>query len=222
MRENTFPKCQHGILCLTFDDARYTQWLPLLPAEKEASIRSFDEICGRAVASLLMIQLAIDTSNGQYDEGFEVIEEMLDKFGVKSALNTAEKEVFDGIAEPQTVMNVAWEYECYWSLVWALGLIDDADFQGAEDICDCERAIKLVSKCDGMQAFKAQCKMRPVEEILAMADYFYRLHWACVEHRINHETPIGDISEEVVMERRRGLEWLIGGENDWFDISLDT
>ena len=198
------------------------QWLPLLPAEEEAGIRSFDEVCGRAVASLLIIQLAIDTANGQYDEGFEVIGEMLDKFGVKGALNTAEKEVFDGSAEEQTVMNVAWEYECYWSLVWALGLIGDDDLHAAEGICDCERAINLVSKCDDMQAFKAQCKMRSAEDILAMADYFYRLHWACVEHRLNPETPVGDISEEVVMDRRRGLEWLIGGEDDWFDISLDT
>ncbi len=198
------------------------QWLPLLPAEEEAGIRSFDEVCGRAVASLLIIQLAIDTANGRYDEGFEVIGEMFDKFGVKGALNTAEKEVFDGSAEEQTAMNVAWEYECYWSLVWALGLIGDDDLRAAEGICDCERAIKFVSKCDDMQAFKAQCKMRSAEDILAMADYFYRLHWACVEHRINPGTPVGDISEEVVMERRRGLEWLIGGEDDWFDISLDT
>jgi len=24
------------------------------------------------------------------------------------------------------------------------------------------------------------------------------------------------------MERRRGLEWLISEESDWFDISMDT
>ncbi len=40
--------------------------------------------------------------------------------------------------------------------------------------------------------------------------------------RTKQGTPVGDISEEVVMERRRGLEWLIGGEDDWSDISLDT
>ena len=31
MNDSSASGCQHGILCLTFDDARYTQWLPLLP-----------------------------------------------------------------------------------------------------------------------------------------------------------------------------------------------
>ena len=31
MGENSSAGHRHGILCLTFDDARYTQWLPLLP-----------------------------------------------------------------------------------------------------------------------------------------------------------------------------------------------
>ena len=31
MHEKSIDGCRRGILCLTFDDARYDQWLPMLP-----------------------------------------------------------------------------------------------------------------------------------------------------------------------------------------------
>ena len=62
----------------------------------------------------------------------------------------------------------------------------------------------------------------PLEELKDMTDYYYRAHWAVVENRLRPETAIGDLNEEVVMERRRGLDWLFAPEDDWFEISLDT
>ena len=58
-------------------------------------------------------------------------------------------------------------------------------------------------------------------EILKL-DLYYRYHWACVEKQANPDTPIGKLNDEVVMERRRGLEWLVSKEKDWNNISLDT
>ena len=58
---------------------------------------------------------------------------------------------------------------------------------------------------------------------LDMLDLYYRCHWACVQHKhIDPSCPVGSLNEEVVYERRRGLEWLISEEDDWHDISLDT
>ena len=42
------------------------------------------------------------------------------------------------------------------------------------------------------------------------------------EKRLRPETEIKDLNPDVLMERRRGLEWLISEESDWFDISMDT
>ena len=42
------------------------------------------------------------------------------------------------------------------------------------------------------------------------------------EKRLRHETEIKDLNPDVLMERRRGLEWLISEESNWFDISMDT
>lgn len=55
-----------------------------------------------------------------------------------------------------------------------------------------------------------------------MLDLYYNYHWACVDNRINPETKCGELNEEVVMERRKALEWLICKDKDWDSISLDT
>ena len=55
-----------------------------------------------------------------------------------------------------------------------------------------------------------------------MLDLYYRYHWACVEKQVNPNTNIGLLNPGVVVERRRGLEWLFSEEDDWNKISLDT
>ena len=39
---------------------------------------------------------------------------------------------------------------------------------------------------------------------------------------IKPDTNIGVLDPEVVLERRKGLEWLISDIDDWNEISLDT
>lgn len=106
------------------------------------------------------------------------------------------------------------------SLVWALGLVENIDYPN--QICDCEKAIMLVSTCKTYEEFKNKCKIRDIEEILDMLDLYYRYDWAVTEKRINPDTPIADLNPDVVVERRKGLEWLIASKEDWNEISLDT
>ena len=155
-----------------------------------------------------------------YEESKEFFADILSKYGVESCLNEKEKRLFNGNCSKQDAIDVVWTYEAYWSLVWALGLIDD--ISNAVEICDCQKAISLVSECGSLEEFKKQCHVRDIEEILDMLDLYYRYDWACTEKRFNPQTSIGGLNPEVVVERRRGLEWLISEENDWFDISLDT
>lgn len=41
-------------------------------------------------------------------------------------------------------------------------------------------------------------------------------------NRLNPDTNCGELNEEVVMERRKALEWLICKDKNWDSISLDT
>ena len=129
------------------------------------------------------------------------------------------KKIFDGTYSEQDVVDVVWTYESYWSLCYALGLVDSIEDAGS--ICDTDKAISFVSKSKDFEDFKNKCKLRDVEEILDMLDLYYRYHWATTDNRMNPDTPIGNLNDEIVVERRRGLEWLFI-DKDWFDIPLDT
>lgn len=199
----------------------YNPYLPLLEDAGEVKLKPFEAICARAVACLISTQLGCDVHNNDYDESKKFFEDLLEEaYHVKGALLPKEKKLFDGTYSGQDVVDVVWTYEAYWALVWALGMIDD--ISDASQICDCDTAIHLVSDCKSFDEFKGLCRLRSVDEILDMLDLYYRYHWACTEKRLNPNTSTGKLNPEVVVERRRGLEWLFSEEKDWFAIPLDT
>ncbi len=204
-----------GIACL--------ETLPLVESSSEIKLKNLDKICKRAISCLLASNLACDIEEGKdYDKSRTQILELLKIFGVENELLPNEKRLFDNNYTEQDVVNVSWTYECYVSLVWALGLVDSDEIKIPRDTYGYKEAIDFVSNCKSFAEFKSKTKIRNVEEILDMVDLYYRYHWACEEKRINPDTDIGVLNSEVVWERRRGLEWLISDIDDWNEISLDT
>lgn len=196
------------------------KWLPMIPPSSTVKLRDIDDICRRAIAALLSTQVAFEISNQNYKD-VKFFVDLMKQFNVSDCLNAKEQNLVNAVFSQQDVTDVIWEYECYWSLVWALGLVDDIEDAGT--VCDCETAVHLVADCGSYEEFRSKCKIRDIEEILDMLDLYYRYHWATVQHKwIDKELPIGDLNEEIVFERRRGLEWLISDEDNWYDISLDT
>lgn len=199
----------------------YTYNLPLLESADEVTVRPFDDICKRAAACLFAVQLACDISQGnEYEDSKEFFSGLLERYGVSDSLLEKEKLLFDNNFTEQDAVDITWSYECYWALVWALGLIEDMG--EPSECCDCETAVRLLSECKDMEEFKSKCRPRDINEILDVLDLYYRYHWACVNKQIDPDTPINGLDPAVVTERRRGLEWLINDEDDWNDISLDT
>ena len=213
-RNNSNKKIKKlGIACL--------ETLPVIEDSTQVSLKDIDTICKRAIACLISTQLAIDISeNNDYDSSKTFFLNMLKQYGVQDNLIEKEKRIFNGKYSKQDVIDVVWSYEAYWSLVWTLGLVENIDYPN--QICDCEKAIMLVSTCKTYDDFKCKCKIRDIEEILDMLDLYYRYDWAVTEKRINPDTLIADLNPDVVVERRKGLEWLIANEEDWDEISLDT
>lgn len=196
--------------------------LPLLETAEEVAVKSKDEICRRAITAICMIQIACDVlDNNNPLESAEFFGGVLYKFGIEPCMDSTEARVlFSDLRSEENLLAITWTYEAYWSLAWALGLVED--ITNASSCCDCATAVQFVSECNTFAQFTDKCKMRPTEEILDMLDLYYRYHWACVNKTLDEGTCIGNLNPEVVMERRRGLEWLISEEDDWFEISLDT
>ena len=207
---NTFIKGL-GITC-------YEQ-LPVI--ERTEKIKDIDTICKRAIACLLSIQLACDINqDDDVEEATEFFKGLLERYGVWDELYDNEKKLFTGDYTKQDAINIVWTYEAYWALVWVLGLIDDIKM--SDDICDCEKAIALLSEKADYNEFKKTCRLRSIEEILDMTDLYFRYHWACVEKRLKPETQTGNLNSDVVIERRKALEWVISDEYDWNYIALNT
>lgn len=194
--------------------------LPMIEDSSEVKLKDLDAICKRAIACLLSIQIVYDIKAGEYEQSKKIISDLLERYGVKDCLNSKEKKLFDGTYQEQDLIDLDWEYEAYWSLIWALGII--GDISDGSDVCDCDFAIKLVVESKTYENFKSKCNLRDINEVLDMLDLYYRYHWAVVDKQINPQTNTGALNSSVVVERRRGLEWLISNEEDWYDISLDT
>lgn len=72
-----------------------------------------------------------------------------------------------------------------------------------------------------MKKFKDRCRVRSLDEILDMYDLYYRYQWATNEICLQQEFNPTIINDDVIVERRRGLEWLLSPcTDDWYDIDL--
>ncbi|WP_418301922.1 DUF4272 domain-containing protein [Lysinibacillus fusiformis] len=201
----------------------YTDSLPQLPSMKDCQFKTKEDITGRAVALLIVIQFACDVAQGEnIGESRDFFINMLRKYKVEASLTDNERAFLnDQQPNVQEAINISWQYEAYWTLIWALGFVEKLDFP--DGVCDCEYAIQVVSNCETFEQFYLQSAMRSQEEILEETDKIYRLHWACVDSRIQEQTAPAGMNESIVMERRRGLFWLIGHQNeDWDTISMNT
>lgn len=210
-KNNAFIKKQ-GIACY--------ENLPPVKSSADVKMKTLDGIANRAFTCFISIQVACDVNNNNYEESVEYFKSILEELNLNQYLNSKEKRIFDGTYTMQDAIDLDWEYEDLWSLFYAVGLVDDITDGGK--LCDCEFIIKTMASCKNVEEFKNKCQLRDIEEILDMIDLYYRYDWACTEKRIKPETNIANLNPSNVLERRRGLEWLISNEDDWYDISLDT
>jgi len=201
----------------------YLESMPELPPAAECKWKTPEKIARRAVTLLIVIQYACDVAQeSELGESRDFINNLLRKFSLEDELTNNERELLQAEHPTnQAAINITWQYEAYWALIWALGLVEKLDFP--DQVCDCDYAIQVVSECDSFDDFYRKTSMRSHEEILDEADRIYRLHWACVDSRINGKEAPAGMNESIVMERRRGLFWMIGRfDEGWDDISMDT
>ena len=199
----------------------YIDHLPTIEDSKEVRLKDADYISKKAIATLLVIQIAFDAGNDDFDASKEAMGELLKQFGVEEYLTCKERDLYEGNYSQQDLADISWEYETYWALIWALGLIENEEVEVPAEPCDCMKAIQFVSKCKSYAEFKEKVKLRDIEEVLDMLDLYYRYNWATVDQLLNPAKNIS-INHEVVVERRKGLEWLVSDLEDWDEISLDT
>lgn len=199
-------------------------FLPLLGANEETEGRSLQEISKRA-AALLAVSLYSECRLGEkmpYAEAKDFIQPVIESYDIKDSFSPNEKEYLDDPdSTEQDQIQFVWQYETLWVMEWALGLHDDLFWP--THICDVPKTVNLMHKPD-MDALMEDVKPRDRKEILDMADYYYLLHWACVDARVCGLPAPLELDEGIVMERRKALFWLAGCDDlcPWDDVDLST
>lgn len=219
--KNPEQRKQESILKLKNKAIPYIDWLPHIESSDDVIQHSAEHIAKRAIACLLMIQVACDLDRDQFDQETEdFIVDLLNKFEVADELTVKEKNILNRSAAQQDIVNMIWKYEAYWVLLWALGIVDELKYP--DEIADCDIAIEVVSRCGSLQEFMQQVKLRDIEEILDEADLIYRYDWACVDARLKQQNAPANLNASIVLERHGALNWLIQAEADWDNPDVST
>ncbi len=190
-------------------------WLPVIETEGEAKPRGRDEVVDRAFA--LMI---VAVKGGGMDE--PEVERATARFGAASFFSPKEKAfVFDGHPPDAERLQFAWRYEGLAVLEWALGF--ERELGRPAEPVDPTRLVARMIEGDGPKVFRERARLRSVKELLDEDDLIFRYDWACVDARGRGGPAPSGVSCDVVVERHRALNWLVGYESQaWDDVSTDT
>lgn len=214
MSAEAITRKQRSIAILRSESVPVIEHLPVISTVEESKRRTTEEVVERAMALAMVAAKA---------EGLEksILDDWINRLNLKGKFTPQEQRFIDNqhISEHERVQMI-WRYECYWVMIWALGMVDS--LHRPDTICDVQYAVSLLIN-NIENDFKSKAKLRPQDEILDAADLIYRYHWACVDANLqNHEMPAG-LSVDVVMERHHALNWLIGYMNqEWDDVTTDT
>ena len=221
-----------SIAILVSQGVPYIEHLPLRYETNEVIPRDKKEVIERLACSFTSIMCALSIGKGEYteeDREYMTQDFLSAKYHALELRTPMEQQVIAGTISEAGAINAVWKYEAVWALLWALGIVEELSLPS--EICDCDLVMGTMRRFKGLDDFMANTTLRPLEEILQALDLHYRYHWAAVNARVNGSNPAG-IDEEVVMERRAGLEWLCckGQENDnlsdtynaWDYPELDT
>ena len=70
------------------------------------------------------------------------------------------------------------------------------------------------------QEFIQKAEIRPITEIQEQSDLLYRMHWYARNSSLTGKEC--ELSEGIVSERRRAIDWAYGVEEDWDGVPMDT
>lgn len=184
--------------------------LPLLEGRDELKPQNAEAVARRCVVLNYVIGIA-------YGANVPNLNQYLKDIGLIAYASLRERELLGRAKHSeQEKTDAGWMVECVQSLAWCLGLVELDPFRG----CDDDLASHFPRPFVDPSEFIAGAELRPFDEIYQQADLHYRLHWAARNSRLTG-TPCA-VSEELIMERRKPLDWVIGVEEDWDEVPCDT
>lgn len=191
---------------------RFNAFLPIL---ETPALRSLTEIKGRMSVMNALINIAFEAPT-------YIIKDWIESHNLSEFLSESENEVLKTENEDLTQLQIntlLWNLESLWAFMWLTEMIDTLN---PEEFVGDSMALLLPN----LQENESNDKLENLEiirhelEVYTMLDYYYRLHWYCVDERINDRE--AQLNEGVIYERRKALEWAFNRESDWDEVEMST
>jgi len=191
---------------------KFNQWLPIL---ETPVMRSIEEIRSRMAVMNALINIAFEAPT-------YLMKDWIENNNLAAYLSEEEKQILEtenGDLTQIQVNSLLWYLEALWSFMWLTKMIDSLEPE--ENVGD-EMASLLpnLEQGESNQKLESLEALRPELEIYKMLDFYYRLHWYCVDERINGRE--AKLNEGIIYERRKALEWAFNRENDWDNVEMST
>lgn len=191
---------------------KVNDWLPILDTP---NLRSLEEIKARMAVMNALINIA-------FGAPVYIIRDWIKSHNLSKYLSDSERETLEKENEELSdieVNSLNWYLESLWALMWVTEMIPELD---EENYCGDDMASllpNLQNEEDNQKLERVQ-NLKSEREIYEMLDYYYRLHWYCVDERINGRQ--AKLNEGIIYERRKSLEWVFNRAEDWDNVEMST
>lgn len=191
---------------------RFNNFLPIL---ETPALRSLTEITGRMSVMNALINIAFEAPT-------YIIKEWIESHNLTKFLSESEGEVLNTENEDLTQLQIntlLWNLESLWAFMWLTEMIETLN---AEEFVGDSMAILLpnLQESENNEKLENVENIRHELEVYTMLDYYYRLHWYCVDERLNGRE--AKLNEGVIYERRKALEWAFNRESEWDNVEMST
>jgi|AntRauTorckE5430_2_1112549.scaffolds.fasta_scaffold04026_3 hypothetical protein len=187
-----------------------------LPYLDNPDFREPKEIARRTLVLTALFQLHLQAPR-------EVIKKWLDENGLLTNLNVEELEYLEtkySELPEQTQTDIYWFVEAIWTFAWIGGLHNNLTLNtGVED--SLTTLIPNIARNEPAEKFISNFRLRKKIEIFEMLDKIYRAHWFARNNELKGEKS-EKVDLDIIMERRKALEYTCYKEFEWDEISLDT
>lgn len=189
-------------------------WLPFLDDAHRP--RALDAVVRRALILNAMLQI-------YFKAPVAFIKDWITRNGLTDDLSESERELLnkgENDLTEQERINLYWYIEALWTLVWAGQLIDGLPFDEGVGNVLASLCPALQRNEDGSKLAKTM-RLRSRDELFRMLDLYFRLHWWTRNSQLTGNDT-GVVRLDIIMERRKALEWLMDPACDWDNVEMST
>lgn len=192
--------------------------LPLTHEMNDLIIRDSKEIASRIVVLWEVVNVANNFKGTNRKESVEFLKDVK----LWNLLSPREQTFLSTSKhEKQRIIDLTWQTEILKVLYWSINEISFLN-EPIEDNSLVEISEKTIRKYQSLEKFINQTKIRSTKEILDEADFTYRLHWCCREHRRKNQRVPSKYNYSVIRERDFAFRWITNPNKNWDNITLDT